>query len=94
MLDMIFPVQRSDIRASQGTTTFETQKVESVKIVGLAERVLTRAIFSVDREELRGNYLTAIGTFEAVQMVGCSKGAHKLTGQGFTTFLTNTNVTS
>lgn len=60
VLDMIFPVQSSDVRTSQGTAAVMTQQIQSSKIVGLAEGIGRGALAVVGGEELRSNDLPAL----------------------------------
>lgn len=59
MLDVVFPVQSRDVRASQSLSTVKAQQVESLEIVGLAERVLTGRLVGHGKE-LGGDDFTAI----------------------------------
>lgn len=60
MFDMVFPVQRCDVRSSKGSSTLVTKQIKSSEVVGLAQRILAVTVFIVDRKEFRGHDLPAV----------------------------------
>lgn len=80
MFDVVFAIKSSDIGTSESAATLETEKIESTKIICLAQGILARTIFSINWKEFGSDNLTTVGTFETVQMVGSSKGANELAG--------------
>ncbi len=60
VLDMVLALKRGDVRASQCATTIETEEVETPEVVSLAQWVLALAILIIDREEFRGDDLSAV----------------------------------
>jgi hypothetical protein len=92
MFNVVFSVKRGDIGTSQGASALETEEVKSTEIIGFTEGILPRSIFSIERKEFGSDNLTAVGALEAVQMIGASKCANKLTGKGVATFLADADV--
>jgi hypothetical protein len=52
MLDMIFAVQRRDVRTPKRTPTLETEQIQTSKVIRLAEGILSATVLSVHRKEL------------------------------------------
>lgn len=69
MLNVVFAVERSDVGATQSLSALEAEQVESAKIVGLAQRVLTRGLFG-DGEEFRCDNLVAVLRGRSVNALG------------------------
>lgn len=80
MVDMVLPVERSDVRAAKCTSALVAEQAEASEVVGLAQGVLAAAILVFCREELRCDYRTAVTTLEAVQVKGTIQSSHKLAG--------------
>ena len=59
VLDVVFPVECGDVRASEGSTACVAEKIESFEIVSLAEWVLVRRLVGY-WEEFGGDYLVAV----------------------------------
>jgi hypothetical protein len=77
VLDVVFPLEGSDVRATEGLSAFVAEKVESAEVVGLAERVLARWLVG-DREEFGGYNLAAVldnVSWFRVRVGGCSGAA-------------------
>lgn len=60
MLDMVFAVERGDVRSTQGFPAIMTQQIKSPKIVLFAQRVLALAILIVHGKEFGGHDRTTV----------------------------------
>lgn len=60
MLNVILAVESGNIRAAQGPAAFVAEEIEPTEIINLAQRVLSTAIFRVDREKLGCHDLAAV----------------------------------
>lgn len=56
MLDMVFAVESCNIRASEGLSAFEAEKVEPSEVVGFAQGVLPWGLFGHGEEFGRYNF--------------------------------------
>jgi hypothetical protein len=52
MFDVVFAVQRCDVRTPKSAAAFEAKKVQTSEVVCLTEGKLSRPIIRVDRKEL------------------------------------------
>lgn len=52
MFNVVFAVQRGDVRSAKGATTRVAKEIQPAKIVCFAERVLSVSVFSVNGEKL------------------------------------------
>lgn len=59
MLDMVFAVERGDVRSTEGASTCMTEQVQSAEVICFAKRVLIRRLFW-DGEEFRCDYFAAV----------------------------------
>ena len=59
MFDMIFSVERGDVRPTQGASTCMTEQVQPAEVIRFAKRVLIRRLFG-DGEELGCDNFAAV----------------------------------
>lgn len=59
VINMVFSLERGDVRASEGPTTLEAYEVEAREVVGFAERVLVRRMVG-NGEELGSDDFPAV----------------------------------
>lgn len=59
MLDVVFAVQRSDVRATECTATGVTKQIEASEIIGLAEGILIGRMVGYGKE-FGGDDLSAV----------------------------------
>lgn len=60
MVNMVFPLERRDIRPSEGATTLVAKKTKPSEVICFAKWVLSLTVLVVCREELRGHDLSTI----------------------------------
>ena len=71
MLNVVFPLERSDVRPAKSSTTRMTKQIQASKIVGLAEWILVWWLIG-NRKELRGyDLVTILRLLSALRRVRC-----------------------